>query len=378
MSSYGYRKARLSLQREQELQQEKVRRQVQGLLNACRKKLNSAKDPVMKELLENQIHSSQSQISSIQDQLSSSPDKALSLIQHLQQQINTAFSKAEIRAKQIQLEQLKKEASVSLNDTTDMLRHIHNPVVQQLIGPQLRQLQPQIKKVSELIQSDPQRAKSLSKELQKQVQKMLDTTQKQFQKEAQTKAKANVTLEHVKQQLEVYMEESTHVPDEFLQQIQKHIDTATKHYQQSQFNQVEEYCHQAAEMLEQIWEKSFDETIRREVVQGLLTTLTNMGFIVQPPCLEGNDEAGKTVRLLGKLPSGKMASFNVHLDGKMDFDFDGYEGRACVKELEQIDQLLEQQFSIKLSENQITWKNPDKIAKTAKQLPAGNRNINLY
>ena len=102
-----------------------------------------------------------------------------------------------------------------------------------------------------------------------------------------------------------------------------------------------------------------------------------MGFIVQPPCLEGDAESGRTVRLLGKLPSGKTASFNVHLDGKMDFDFDGYEGKACSKELEHIDQLLEQQFSIKLSENQITWKNPDKIAKGAMQQPTGNLNINL-
>ena len=77
MSSYGYRKAQLSLQRQQELQQEKVQRQVQGLLNACQKKLNSAKNPLIKELLEKQIHLFQSQISSIQEQIQSSPDKAL-------------------------------------------------------------------------------------------------------------------------------------------------------------------------------------------------------------------------------------------------------------------------------------------------------------
>ena len=49
-----------------------------------------------------------------------------------------------------------------------------------------------------------------------------------------------------------------------------------------------------------------------------------------------------------------MAAFNVHLDGRMDFDFDGYEGRACAKELEKIDQILNEQFSIQLSEINIT------------------------
>jgi len=304
------------------------------------------------------------------------PDEAHSSIQQLQQQINTAFTKAEIRARQIQLEQLKKEASASVDDTTDMLRHIHNPVVQQLIGSYIRQLQPEIKRVSELIQTDPQKAKSLSKELQKQIRKMLDEAQKQSEKEAQIKVKAGTALEQVKQQLEACAEQSPQVPDESIRQIQNLIETATRNYQQGQFDQAQKSCHQAAEMLKQASEESFDETVRKEVVQGLLTTLTNMGFIVQPPYLEGS-ESGEIVRLLGKLPSGKMASFNVHLDGKMDFDFDGYEGRACAKELEQIDQMLDQQFSIKLSESQITWKNPDKIAKGAKQLPAGNRNINL-
>ena len=378
MSSLGYRKARLSPQRQRELQQQRTQKQARGLLTACRRKLNSAKDPVMEELLEKQIHAFRSQIGSIQDQLESSPDRALSSTEHLQQQINTAFSQAEIRARQIQLEQLKKEAAASLSDTTNMFRHIHNPVIQQLIGPQIRQLQPQIKKVSDLIQADPQKAKSLNKDLQKQIQKMLDETQKKFQKEAQAKARANVILEQVRQQLEASTEESAPISNESLQPIRNLVETATEQYQQGRFKQVQESCQQAAKLLQRVSEKSFDETVRKEVVQGLLSTLNSMGFVIQAPYLEGNQEAGKTVRLIGRLPSGKTASFNVHLDGKMEFDFDGYEGRVCAKELEKIDQLLDQQFSIKLSDNQITWKNPDKIAKGAMQLPAGNRNMNLY
>jgi DNA repair exonuclease SbcCD ATPase subunit len=332
----------------------------------------------MKELIEKHIHSFQSQISSIEIQLSSSPDEALNSIKNLQEQINTAFSEAQIQAKQIQLEQLKKEAGELLNDTTDMLKHIHNPAMQQLIGPQLRQLQPQIKKVSELIQTDPQQAKSLSENLKRQLQEMLDKSQEQLLKDSQIKATANTALEQVKQQLEVYIAASSRGDDESVQQIRKLIDNATIQYQQGQYKQVEDSCHQAIELLKQASQKSFDETVRREVVQGLLTTFTNMGFVVQQPCLESDNESGKTVRLIGKLPSGKTASFNVHLDGKMDFDFDGYEGRACAKELEHIDQMLQQQqFSIKLSENQITWKNPDKIAKGAMQQLTGNRNINL-
>jgi len=377
MSSYGYRKAELSPQRQQQLRQERLRKQAQSLLKACQKKLNSVRDSIMKELLVKNIISFQSQISSIKNNLQFSVDKALSSIKHLQQQINTTFSEAEIKAKKIKFEQLKKEAGELLNDTSDMLKHINNPAIQQLIGPKLRQLYPQLKQVSELVHTDPVKAKSLSKNLKKQIQEMLDSSQKQLQKDSQIKAKANASIEQVKQQLEVYLEESSHSTDDSIQLIRNLIYTATTYYHQGEYKQVEESCNQAATMLKDASAKSFDETIRREVVQGLITTLTNIGFIVQPPLLEGKNETIKTVRLIGKLPSGKTASFNVHLDGKMDFDFDGYEGKACAKELEQIDQLLEQQFSIKLSENQITWKNPDKIAKGAMKLPTGSRNINI-
>ena len=83
MSSYGYRKARLSPERQQELQQRRIQKQARGLLNACQKKLNSAKDPIMKKLVEKQIHSFRSQLSSISDQLQFSSEGALSSIQHL-------------------------------------------------------------------------------------------------------------------------------------------------------------------------------------------------------------------------------------------------------------------------------------------------------
>ena len=311
MSSYGYRKAELSLQRQQQLQQERLRKQVQSLLKACQKKLNSVRDSIMKELLGKNIISFQSQISSIKNNLQFSVDKALSSIKHLQQQINTTFSEAEIKAKKIKFEQLKREAGELLNDTSNMLKHINNPAIQQLIGPKLRQLYPQLKQVSELVHTDPVKAKSLSKNLKIQIQEMLNSSQKQLQKDSQIKAKANASIEQVKQQLEVYLEESSHSTDDSIQQIRNLIDAATTYYHQGEYKQVEESCHQAVNMLKDASVKSFDETIRREVVQGLVTTLTNMGFIVQPPLLEGKNETSKTVRLIGKLPSGKTASFNV-------------------------------------------------------------------
>lgn len=114
--------------------------------------------------------------------------------------------------------------------------------------------------------------------------------------------------------------------------------------------------------------------MRREVVRGLLGTLTSMGFVIDGPQLRQEDKTAGVVTLSGRMPSGKMARFEVHLDGRMQFDFDGYEGRACAKDLEKIHTTLQEQFAVKLTGSQITWKNPDRIAKGARDLPSGHTN----
>ena len=377
MSSLGYRTARLTAQAQYRLRQKQTQQDARRLLKACRKTLASAKDPVLQRLLGTQSSRYQAQIDTIRNTVESSPNSALRSAQSLQKQINTAFAKAQVHAKQIHLEQLKEQAGATLDDTTSMLRQIHDPSVQQLIGPEIRKLQPQIQSICQLIQKDPKKATAQSKALQKKFHKLLGRTQKQLEKESKAKAQAYAELEEIKQHFEAFAEGSTDAANGSLQHVQTLIGAAEDQYRKGQFKALTESCRQAKTLLSQASEKEFDETVRKEVVHGLLTTLTQMGFVVQPPYLEGEEEAGQTVRLSGKLPSGKMAAFNVYLDGRMDFDFDGYEGKACAKELEKIDTMLNQQFSIQLGENQITWKNPDRIAKGAMQLPSGRRNSHL-
>lgn len=118
-------------------------------------------------------------------------------------------------------------------------------------------------------------------------------------------------------------------------------------------------------------EASLDETVRRGVVRGLLSTLKTMGFVVEGPQFRDGSTEGGVVTLVGKMPSGKCARFEVRLDGRMNFDLDGYEGRACAAEIERIGQTLHGRFGVKLGPPQMTWKNPDRIAKGARDLPSG-------
>ncbi len=377
MSSFGYRQAQLRRQRQQQIQRRKTEKEARGLLKACQKKLNSISDPVMAQLMGSQSQGFVFQIKSARQMASASPDSALSSARSIQKQINAAFSKVVVRAEQIRFENLKKQAASSLSDTDALMKNIHDPSMQQLLGAEIRKLQPQIKKISELIKTDPKKATAQSKALQKQFNKLLEQTQQEYQKQAVRKSQANAELEAVEQKLEAANEDVNETTSKTLQQIQAVIETAQHQYQNKQYKAMSQSCRQAEAMLETASKKDFDETVRREVVNGLLTTLGKMGFVVQPPYLDGDKQDSQTVRLMGKLPSGKQAAFNVHLDGRMDFDFDGYEGRACARELEKMDEILDQQFSIKMGESKLAWKNPDRIAKGAMQLPGSNRKPNF-
>ena len=185
---------------------------------------------------------------------------------------------------------------------------------------------------------------------------------------------AGTGLESVRQNLEAEKELANEAGKEVLTMAQKEIDKAFGLYKQGNYTEIAGLCDNAAKLIEGAQQKTFDESVRREVVSGLLSTLMNMGFVVDAPRLEGDDPATGVVKLVGKMPSGRRAAFQVNLDGRMDFDFDGYEGRACAKDMEVIGKTLQEQFSVKLGDAQVTWKNPDKIAKGAINVPSGNRN----
>lgn len=111
--------------------------------------------------------------------------------------------------------------------------------------------------------------------------------------------------------------------------------------------------------------KVLEEQVRREVVKGLLKTLRELGFMVVGPALESG-----VVVLEGRLASGRKARFEVSLEGKMNFDLDGYEGRACAEEMEKVEVVLRDRFGVRLGPPQVVWKNPDRLSQGALNLPA--------
>ncbi|WP_131618161.1 hypothetical protein [Roseivivax marinus] len=116
-------------------------------------------------------------------------------------------------------------------------------------------------------------------------------------------------------------------------------------------------------------ERALQEAARRHVVSGLLRELRNAGFIVFDPKLEAGEVAAVVIK--AQRPSGAQAAFRVNLD-EMTYKFDHYQGQACLDDADKVLPRLQDIYGIELEEEKVSWRNPDMIGKSAKQLPDGS------
>ncbi len=116
-------------------------------------------------------------------------------------------------------------------------------------------------------------------------------------------------------------------------------------------------------------ERALQEAARRHVVSGLLRELRNAGFVVSDPKLEAGEAAAVVIK--AQRPSGAQAAFRVDLDG-MTYKFDHYQGQACLDDADKVLPRLQDIYGIELEEEKVSWRNPDMIGKSAKQLPEGS------
>lgn len=116
-------------------------------------------------------------------------------------------------------------------------------------------------------------------------------------------------------------------------------------------------------------ERALQEAARRHVVSGLLRELRNAGFVVSDPKLEAGEAAAVVIK--AQRPSGAQAAFRVNLDG-MTYKFDHYQGQACLDDADKVLPRLQDIYGIELEEEKVSWRNPDMIGKSAKQLPDGS------
>ena len=104
-----------------------------------------------------------------------------------------------------------------------------------------------------------------------------------------------------------------------------------------------------------------------------MDAIKQRGFIVDKKNIKINRESNEVVMVALKA-SGEKAEFRVFLDGRFIYDFRGYEGQACQKDIEPFMKDLEEVYGIHVTKSQEIWSNPDKISTMKYQTFNTNKN----
>ncbi len=106
----------------------------------------------------------------------------------------------------------------------------------------------------------------------------------------------------------------------------------------------------------------FDERLRRSAVQAIVKSITAKDFIVDKSDIRHIKEGDvDQVKITARKPAGQTAEFLIDLNGKFVYHFQGYEGKACEKDITPMEKDLEEIYGIKLTERKTLWENPDKL-----------------
>lgn len=104
-----------------------------------------------------------------------------------------------------------------------------------------------------------------------------------------------------------------------------------------------------------------DEKIRKETLKIIIKTIKDRGFIVDTKKNLKINKEKNIVKLVAIKPDGKTAMFEISLNGKFMYRFEGYEGQACNKDITPFIEDLKNVYDINILHEEVEWSNPDKI-----------------
>ncbi len=119
-----------------------------------------------------------------------------------------------------------------------------------------------------------------------------------------------------------------------------------------------------------------DEKIRVETLKVIIKAIKDRGFIVDTKKNLKIDRNKNVVKLVALKASGQKAEFEIQLNGKFMYHFDGYEGLACNKDITPFMDDLQNIYDIKILHEEVIWSNPDKIQTQKYQYVNKNKGTN--
>ena len=128
-----------------------------------------------------------------------------------------------------------------------------------------------------------------------------------------------------------------------------------------------------AEIRENATTEIVGEKVRQKSLKIIMDAVQKRGFIVDKKNIKINREKNEVI-LVALKASGEKAEFKVYLDGRFIYDFRGYEGQACQKDIEPFMKDLEEIYGVHVTKTQEIWSNPDKISTMKYQTFNTNKN----
>ncbi|MCF0217581.1 MAG: hypothetical protein HUJ42_00850 [Malacoplasma sp.] len=119
-----------------------------------------------------------------------------------------------------------------------------------------------------------------------------------------------------------------------------------------------------------------DEKVRKETLKVIIKTIKDRGFVVDTKKNLKIDKDKNIVKLVALKASGQTAEFEIQLNGKFMYRFDGYEGLACNKDIDPFMEDLKNVYDINILHEENQWSNPDKIQTQKYQYVNKNKNTN--
>lgn len=258
------------------------------------------------------------------------------------------FELEQARREAIRLEQVRRDGEALVAACEQRLAAVHDVAVQQLAAEDLRGVAQDLAAHRGRLASEPDAA---------------------FVGLEQTQGRLHTTLARAEARARAWSDQQAEVVAQARALAERGALSAQQALNSAESGDISAACAVLPAALAEVAaarDAAVEEAVRREVVRGLLKTLKDLGFVVAGPQLDAG-----TVVLEGRLASGRQARFEVSLEGRMAYDLDGYEGRACADDFQKIETTLRDRYGVRLGPPQVVWKNPDRLSKGARDLPTG-------
>lgn len=130
---------------------------------------------------------------------------------------------------------------------------------------------------------------------------------------------------------------------------------------------------QIAAMQEAATTEIVGEKVRQKSLKIIMQAIKARGFVVDKNNIKIKRDTNEVIMVAQKA-SGEKAEFRVFLDGKFIYDFRGYEGQACQKDIGPFMKDLEEIYGVHVTKQTEIWSNPDKISTMKYQAINTNKN----